>query len=112
MEYEQYINEGIKDLYGKVNKKDEDVVVKMRLVSPDDDPFYAADLIVKGKRYKGYNSVKVYGFLLEKIMGFMKEQGFSFNGLNTFALPKDSEIEISWHQFGKKRKLADSLIWA
>ena len=112
MEYEQYIAEGIQDIYGESSKRDPPVQVRVRLVSPEDEPFIAADLIVKGHRFEGYNSVNVHGFLLEKIMGFMKEQGFYFCGANTFALPKESEIVLSWHQFPEHRKLAESLVWA
>ena len=95
MEYKQYMESAMESIYGKEHVDLSGVEAELKHLkgrNPDSVPhnFYMAHLKLVGRIVESedkkdkYNYVSAYGHLLDKLFGFMKDQGFEFHGIRQF----------------------------
>jgi len=94
----------MESLYGT----DENVKARINHIEDHDgtkpDNFYMAHLDLIGKIVESedggreYNSTHAYGFLLERVMDFMKDQGYTFHGIGQFddRLGEEPKMTVSF----------------
>ena len=96
MEFEQYMTDSMRTLYGghSLAKDVEASIIHCPIEeehpSQWDHDFYMAHLDILGKIREGkYNSINVYGFRLDRVIEFMKDNGFELHGIRQFCRTDD-----------------------
>jgi hypothetical protein len=97
MEFEQYMTQAMETLYGQPLDSKQDVEASIihcpipeENASSWDRDFYMATLDLIGKIVDGtrsdatYSSVTSYGFRLDRVIEFMKDNGFTLHGISQF----------------------------
>jgi hypothetical protein len=90
MTYEQYITNAMKTLYGDPTDVEEVTSRIQHLEGKDEGErphnFYMAHLELMGKIVHGedsnYSSVSAYGHRIQKVIDFMREQGFEMSTID------------------------------
>tara|TARA_R110000824_G_scaffold80999_9_gene203490 strand:+ start:6295 stop:6621 length:327 start_codon:yes stop_codon:yes gene_type:complete len=102
MEYNQYMTQAMESIYGDTEHVVEATInhVPKPYEGTEDGAFYMAHLNLTGKIMDSvntdakYNVIDAYGFRLDRLIEFMKDQGYFLHGIDQFCRT-DSEPKLS-----------------
>ena len=102
--YNTYMTSAMESLYGESESSSKVKATIQHVPKPyegtEDGEFYMAHLDITGKVVDSdrsntrYNSVHAYGFRLDRVIEFMKDQGYFLHGIQQFC-DADSDPKLS-----------------